>query len=169
MTPDWALRLDWNLIREKASKYDLEPELVAAVIQKESSGNTYALRYEPNYRWTFSVSDLAALIGCTNDTMEKMQKTSFGLMQVMGGVAYEHGLHREENIYQRWASCLVIPEIGVEYGCRHIKRKSLGLSDVADIYAAYNAGSVRKTAGGFYVNQLVVDGFMKLYRELKNV
>lgn len=168
MVPDWALKLDWDLIREKASVHQLEPELIAAVIQTETGGNTFAVRFERNYKYTFAIQELAEQIGCTVDTMERMQKTSYGLMQVMGAVAYEHGLLKEEEKFSRWPTALTLPSLGIEYGCRHLKRRAnIHGDDAAAIYAAYNAGSVVKTAGGFYINQIAVDRFYSFYRALK--
>lgn len=167
MVPEWAFKLPWELIREKASKHELEPELIAAVIQTESAGNSNAIRYEYRYRWTYSVNEFARILGCEPDTMEFMQKTSWGLMQVMGAVGFERGLLTEKNPEQRWPTSLLIPEFGVEYGCRHLKIHAKAKEDVASIYASYNAGSIRKTPGGFFTNQKHVDRFMSFYRELK--
>lgn len=167
--PNWAKKLDWYLIQRKALKYGLDQDLVAAVIQVESAGNPFAIRYERNYRWTFNVNMLAQDISCTPDTMEQMQKTSYGLMQVMGGVAYEHGLAREKDYDYRWPTSLIMPEMGVEYGCRHLKAKQRVIGDdPARIYAAYNAGSAIKTDGGLYINQRAVDRFYAFYLELRD-
>jgi len=43
--PNWAKKLDWYLIQKKALKYGLDQNLVAAVIQVESAGNPFAIRF----------------------------------------------------------------------------------------------------------------------------
>ena len=38
-----------ELAKQKAAKYQLYPELVCALCEQESSWNTWAIRYEPNF------------------------------------------------------------------------------------------------------------------------
>lgn len=163
--PKWVYRLPWNLIHDAADEFGLEPELIGAVVQTESAGNPYAVRYEPVYRWTFEIQTLAQIVHCTTQTMEVMQKTSYGLMQVMGGVFYDLGGHKNEN--HLWATSMIDPWIGIQYGCKHLRKKYRKYGpDPSAIYASYNAGSVIKTDGGFYVNEKAVDRFMNFYRDL---
>lgn len=165
--PAWARKLPWPMIDDASRKHKLEPELIASVIMVESAGNPAACRFEPQYRYTWNTRDFAELIGCTEPTMKVMQKSSYGLMQVMGGVAYEHGLHHEVKSWQRWPTALCDSELGIEYGCRHLalKKREYG-EDACRIYAAYNAGSVRMSKGGMFLNQRNVDHFYKYYKEL---
>ena len=97
-----------------------------------------------------------------------MKRTSWGLMQVMGAVAYEEGLHKMENPIERWPSAMLNPEIGIEMGCRHLKRKFDKYGpEVGNVYAAYNGGSPRVGKDGFLVNQLNVDRFLRYYSRVK--
>ena len=151
-----------NLATEIAKEHNLEARLVFAVIQVESNWNTYAFRYEPNFRWLWNVEEAAKKNHVTVDSMVFAQKTSFGLLQVMGAVAYEHELMNEENPHERLPTVLCNPWHGIVYGCRHLQLKSdLYGPDPELIYAAYNAGSPRRKNNGKLINQASVDRFMK--------
>jgi soluble lytic murein transglycosylase-like protein len=90
-------------------------------------------------------------------TEETMQCSSFGLMQVMGFVARE--LQFEDHLTK-----LLLPDIGLYYGCTKLKSQlqRYGGNEM-DAIAAYNAGSVRKESSGMYFNQRYVD---KVFQEL---
>lgn len=68
-----------------AARFSLDPALVCAVIEEESSWDTYAMRYEPFFRERY-VRPLKL-----TSTEEIARSVSWGLMQVMGQVAREHG------------------------------------------------------------------------------
>jgi soluble lytic murein transglycosylase-like protein len=176
MVPEWAKALPWPLIREKAEKYRLSPELVAAVVQTESAGNVHCIRAEvkktlsesgqvlfvSTWRYFEEPDHFAASLkpACSSPTEWVLQACGIGPMQVQGGVAREHG-------FAGWLTELCSWETGVEYGCRHLRKKADRYGDdPATLYAAYNGGSPRKTATGMFENQRNVDRFMALYREL---
>ena len=146
-----------SIIQEKAKKYGIPKCLVHAIIQVESSGNTHAIRYEPEYRWVYEVELIAKHNRIPESTEENQQMISWGLMQVMGAVAREHGFKG------RYISELCTPELGVEYGCKHLKRQYERYNDWEMAIAAYNAGSVRMK-GSKYVNQAYVDKVLKNWR-----
>ena len=154
---DFALKI---LILQFASDYKLDSDLLFAVIETESAGNKYAMRYEEAYPWLYEVTKMAKAVGCTTSTMKMMQRTSYGLMQIMGGVAYE-------NKFRGWGAELCNPEINLEYGCKHLKKMvdRYGPSP-SDSYAAYNSGSVRMIYKDVYVNQRAVTNFRKNYQEV---
>ena len=61
---------------------------------------------------------------------------------------------------------MLIPAIGLKYGCIHLKLKLDKYGpDPLDVYAAYNAGSVRKRSDGKYVNYKNVARFERYYKE----
>lgn len=97
--------------RSAATRYKLDPALVCAVIEQESSWNTFAMRYEPAFRTRY-VAALAVPL-----TEEIARSTSWGLMQVMGQVARENGLATE------FLSELCSPEIGIAIGCKVLTNK----------------------------------------------
>ncbi len=94
-----------------AARFNLEPALVCAVIEEESSWDTYAIRYEPLFgeRYVKSLN--------LPPTEEMARSISWGLMQVMGQVAREHGFAR------RFLSEICSPKIGIEIGCTVLARK----------------------------------------------
>lgn len=164
--PPWAYRLPWELIRKAADGYKLQPELIAAIIQSESGGNPNAIRFEPHYKYLFEINEISMKVGCTPPTMEILQKTSWGLMQVMGATAYGLGLSKEPEVNLRWASSLLIPEMGIEYGCRLLYALFSRYRSKEDVVSAYNAGSPRRGSDLRYVNQKYVDRVMGYYAEL---
>lgn len=158
-----------------AHKHGLELNVVMAVIQVESAGNPFAVRAEmtalldqngrqvfmSRWHYPFHPKEIAEKLGCTVPTEKVFQATSFGPMQIMGAVAREHG-------FTGWLTELCSWSLGTEFGCRHLRkmRDRYG-EDPATLYAAYNAGSPRKTPGGMFENQRNVDRFMTFYREIE--
>lgn len=142
-----------ELIVTHAQAHQLEPELVYAVCRQESSLNPVAVRHEPDYRWVYRPKDVKPR-WCSLDTERMLQKTSFGLMQVMGAVFREYG-------FEGWLSEVICcPTIQLEYGCRHLERK-ISKWGKLDGVAAYNAGSPRRNPDGKLVNQYYVDNVMR--------
>jgi len=169
--PPWAAGLPWGLIGRASKDHGLPPELIAAVIQTESLGNPAAYRYEAHYKYLYHPNRLALELRVPPEFMEFMQKTSYGLCQVMGGVAYELGLSKDGDY--PIPPVLLQPEMGIKYGCLALKRiidshrhYRVNPNNPDDIYAAYNAGSVRKFADFRYKNYKHVNRFSKLYRDL---
>lgn len=156
--------------------------LVGAIIQRESAGNTWAIRVEPPYRYLWNVAmgkpfrpltkdervsetppaDFPAPIGVSAATEWQGQQTSWGLMQVMGAVARECGLT------ERYLTILCDPSRGVRYGCLYLKRLLSRYSVMEDAVAAYNAGTPRRTITGVYENKPYVDAVMAYYERLHN-
>lgn len=93
------------LARSTAVKHSLDPALVCAVAEKESSWDPHAIRYEPSFRARY-----VAPLGLP-PTEEVARSISWGLMQVMGQVAREHGFAG------RFLSLLCDPLTGLEIGC----------------------------------------------------
>jgi soluble lytic murein transglycosylase-like protein len=158
--PDWALRLNWNLIVEISKRYQIDPCLTAAIIWTESKNDTWAMRYEHAYKYTLEIENFAKMNGITGITEEKNQKTSWGLMQVMGGVARELGMTDQLNK-------LCKANVGINFGCKKLRELFNKYSILNDVVAAYNAGSPRKDRDGKYVNQEYVDTVTSLVMELK--
>lgn len=151
-----------DIIKSCANEYCLDERVIRAVISIESDWRIYAARYEPGYLWTYEVKRMSEIVGCTTETMKIMQKTSYGLMQVMGAVYLEYA-DKEGEVTS--PLCLVTPALGIRYGCMHLASKANTYTNPLDLYAAYNAGSVRKVDGK-YVNQRAVSKFEKAYKNL---
>jgi len=97
--------------RAAAAHHELEPALVCAVIEQESAWNTYAIRYEPGFRTRY-----VAPLGLP-PTEEIARSISWGLMQVMGQVAREHGFTG------KFLSALCDPALGLDSGCAALAAK----------------------------------------------
>lgn len=142
-------------IKPFAERYDIRPELIQAIIQVESSGNTYAVRFEPGYKWLHEVENSAQNVNTTIETERVCQQMSWGLMQLMGATA-------------RWLGFkgpipeLTYPHFGIEWGCKYLRNLFYRYHKEPDVIAAYNAGSPRFDAKGKYVNQAYVDKVLKL-------
>lgn len=139
-----------------AAEYKLPLWLVLAVIETESSGSPWAMRFEPAFLARY-IPPRVTTYGASLDTERMARATSYGLMQVMGQVA------RELNFTQPFLTALCHPEIGIKYGCKHLAALCTRYFDAHGwdgVAAAYNAGSPRKGAGGQYVNQTYVNKIM---------
>ena len=152
-----------DAVQEFARKYAMPIDLLRAIVHTESAGNPWALRYEPGYRWLWDVRESRPYKGdpqrlptpsfVSADTELIGQKTSWGLMQVMGAVAREHGFRG------RYLSVLCDPEYGLEYGCRHLRHlhERFGAQGWEAVAAAFNAGSPRRREDGAWINQAYID------------
>ena len=116
---DYRIQID-----QHAGLNKLNPALVAAVIEVESGGNQWAMRYEQHYRylavWNTGAPykghplDFPKPPGVSRNTELIGQKTSYGLMQIMGAVARERGFRGA------FLTELCDPKVGLNYGCRHL-------------------------------------------------
>jgi soluble lytic murein transglycosylase-like protein len=136
-----------------AQEWDLSLPLLRAIVWVESAGNPYAMRYEPHYRWLYNVREGEPVVvrpedapgpagfggpGVVSKYTEYVgQKTSWGLMQVMGAVAREYG-------FRGFFPALCEPYWGINMGCKHLhKLKSrwrLKDNQLVELATAYNTG-----------------------------
>ena len=93
------------LARTIASVHGLDSALVCAVVEQESAWDPHAIRYEPGFRASY-VAPLN--LPCTEEIARSI---SWGLMQVMGQVAREHGFQRP------YLSALCESSAGLTFGC----------------------------------------------------
>lgn len=141
-------------IERFAADRQLDPDLIEAIVQKESSGDPFAWNPEPAYRYLWDVrrnqpfraltaeenaserppSDFAALAG-DRDQEFWGQQASWGLMQVMGAVARELGFR------EPYLTKLIDVRINLMLGTRLLKRLLTRLNG-SEILAlqAYNGG-----------------------------
>jgi len=148
------------LIQSVAQAEGLDERLLLAICTIESSLNPYAVRYEPAYKYTVSPRDWASKMRLSVETEECLQKFSYGLAQIMGGVMREYGF--SGNLQ----TCLLNPKVSLTYSAKHLKNYLRRHGSEVEAIAAYNAGSPRKTSGGMFVNQSYVD---KVDRELRKL
>jgi soluble lytic murein transglycosylase-like protein len=117
------------LARAVAANHELDAALVCAVADQESSWNPYAIRYEPAFR-----SRYVAPLGLP-PTEEVARSVSWGLMQVMGQVAREHGFGG------KFLSALCEPEAGRETGCTVLAAMIEIAGDIARALSLWNGGA----------------------------
>jgi len=125
-----------QLAAAMAARHSLDPALVCAIIEQESSWDTYSLRYEPAFH-----SRYVAPLGLP-PSEEISRSISWGLMQVMGQVAREHGFAL------KFLSALCEPANGLDVGCRVLASKlSAAAGDPARALALWNGGANPDYAG----------------------
>jgi len=118
------------LARAVAAKRSLDPALVCAVIEQECSWDAYAIRYEPAFRARY-----VAPLHLT-PTEEIARSMSWGLMQVMGQVAREHGFAG------KFLSALCDPAAGLDIGCAALAAKlAAAAGDVSRALLLWNGGA----------------------------
>ncbi len=143
-----------SAIEQAADRAGLDPLVVQAIVQVESGGNHFATRPEYAYRWLWDVQtgkpfrrltaheaaskqppgDFPCLAGSPIQEWWG-QQTSWGLMQVMGAVAREHGYPHP------YLASLSDPTINLEIGCAHFKRYLTRFQgDIGQALRAYNGG-----------------------------
>jgi len=117
------------LVQDAARAHDLWPELVCAVIEQESAWNRWAVRYEPGFYKRYIEPQLARPGGDDairharahraplSETEARARAFSWGLMQVMGQVAREHGFSGNS------LAELCDPATGLDVGCRVLAAK----------------------------------------------
>lgn len=121
-----------NLAKQVAKGMGVDPVLVCAVCEKESSWRPDATRFEPAFLQHYVLK-----LKLSADE-SKGRATSWGLMQIMGEVAREEGFGGE-------FSELLQPEIGLQAGIRHLKRYlDLAHGDVEAALLHWNGGADKK-------------------------
>lgn len=161
-----------TLIVGVAAEAKVPAALAMAICFKESSFRTAAFNPEPKWIYLWDLvknrpfraltpaeiaserppDDFYALPNVPVDAEWWGQQMSWGLMQVMGGVAREQGFRgdflNELSVY---------PRIGLTCGCRYLAGRYAKYGNWPDAIAAYNAGSARRSPDGRYDNQSYVD------------
>jgi soluble lytic murein transglycosylase-like protein len=118
------------LARSAAAAHSLDAALVCAVVEQESSWNARAMRYEPFFRTRY-----VARLGLS-PTEEIARSISWGLMQVMGQVAREHGFDG------RFLTALCDPETGLDIGCAVLAAKlASAAGDTTRALQLWNGGA----------------------------
>jgi len=145
-----------------AENHRLPAGLVKAIIQVESGGNTYAMRYEPAFLKRY-IPEKPQRFGCASlETERQARATSWGLMQIMGEVARELGCK------EPFLSTLCDAVTGIHYGClllSMLRDRYLDRYGWDGVISAYNQGSPEKDKkSGIYRNQGYVMKVRKYFR-----
>lgn len=122
------------LARKAAAAQSLDPALVCAVVEQESSWQAWAMRYEP----AFFAKYVAGLYTDNRITASEAYARGFswGLMQVMGQVARELGFDGT------FLSALCDPEQNLAIGCKLLRKKLDSMADdVTRGLLAWNGGA----------------------------
>jgi len=128
-----------TLARQFAVKNGLSDALVCAVCEQESSWRPQATRYEPNFYRLYIEPIIVPLSLSQNEAIQRA--TSYGLMQVMGQTAREHGMVDP-------IPSMLDPAVGLYWGCKvlaYMMNRATG-----DAYRAleyYNGGGNPLYAG----------------------
>jgi len=150
-----------SVIDLAAATHKLPAGLVRAVIQVESGGDTFAIRFEPGFLKRYVPNDVMCY-GASLETERNARATSWGLMQVMGQVARELGCR------DPFLSVLCDPATGIRYGClllAKLRDRHFAADGWEGVVSAYNQGSPRRDGSGEYINQGYVMKVMKHFRE----
>lgn len=142
-----------------AQSHGLPVDLVTAVATVESALDPLAARYEPHFRWTVPFS----CPGCSSATETAFQKTSWGLMQIMGAVA------RERGFTATFLTLLLNPHVGAYWGAKHLQHLLGRGYSTYEAISAYNQGSPRRLDDGRFVNQGYVDRVVREVHALGGV
>lgn len=155
-----------------ARDFDLPPDLVIAICITECGGDHWATRFERRYRWLVQADGTPLEIsegqafsslappqlrvpgGISRNTEYTNQKTSWGLMQVMGAVAREQG-------FKGSLARLCDPIEGLQAGCRHLawmRDRHLDKHGWPGVVDAYNDGSARIEAPDDYPHKVARNG-----------
>ena len=149
-----------TIVTAMAAKYGLDKNLVLAIIKKESDGEVYTQRYEPDFRYFFDPISFSRRLRISVETERMCQSTSYGLMQVMGAVFRERG-------FVRYLAECFDPVINIEYGCKHLQSFYQRYNNIIDAVASYNAGSPRKVPdSNMYINQHYIDSVLAHKKKL---
>lgn len=109
----------WPEITVAAWAHALDPATLAGLVSQESQGDPWAVNVEPLYRYLVGDDPGEHLSNPAIESLQDdlaLQKISWGLCQVMGGVAREQG-------FAGWLTQLCDPAVGLETGARHLAAK----------------------------------------------
>lgn len=149
------------LTKNIAIKTGINPILLLAIIYQESGGRPWVTRFEPNYKYLFQPQEYAAKLNYSLESEICLQRTSFGLCQIMGSVAREVGGH------ESYLPELFLPTINLTISAKYLMRLAVKYGSTANTIASYNAGSPRKAQdGSLYVNQDYVDSVISHMGEI---
>lgn len=97
--------------KDIATQLNLSPALVCGIVERESTWDPWAERYEPGF-----YEEYIKPLKITSPTESTGRATSRGLMQLMGQSARERGFTGQ-------LSTLFIPYQGLLWGCKHLQFK----------------------------------------------
>jgi Transglycosylase SLT domain len=157
------MNLEINQAIEKiADSYELDPDVVKAIVTQESNYNPYAIRYEPVYKYLYDVTHFSQFLLISTDTEMMTQKCSWGLGQIMGAVAREQG-------HVGPMGQLFDVDVNIKHICILIQKLALKAKSLEAVFSSYNdgLGALLKVKDGIYPNQGYVSSCLSFYNALK--
>lgn len=148
-----------EIVHSYANLFVLESALIRAIIRVESMDYPRAYRIDYN-----ALKKQAWYIRTLSEHERKHKKyyASYGSMQVL------YGLVKADYGFKGNPNQLLDPEIGVRYGCEHLRRLLNRYKNLKDALAAYNGGgwavNVKRKIGK-YPNAKYVNKIYKLYKK----
>lgn len=132
-----------DLVLSNANKYGVPAWVIKATIGRESSFNPKAYRAEP---------DLTP------------PDASRGLMQLLGSTAQALGLHGDVGDDVLKVGGLYEPALNIQLGAKLLGQLHSRFSGEPwdNVYAAYNAGTIRRDPNGVLLNETNVEGWRKV-------
>lgn len=139
-----------SIVGDAAQKHGLDFWTLVAQVERESSGNPLAMRWEPGYRWFYPPGTIPS------DEQEKLfQMTSWGLLQIMGATARELG-YREPATLWPSSPLKLDPVTALDLGCVYLKKMLTRWGGATrDGLSAYNAGHPTANNYGNYVEPIL--------------
>lgn len=112
----------------------LDPKLMSAIIEVESSWDPWAVRYEPLFSYLSKPNYWANVNRITEASEKTLQKFSWGLGQIMGGTARNLGMT---------GPITSLCDVGLNiFWCgTYLKRLMIRYPETPAFISAYNAGS----------------------------
>jgi soluble lytic murein transglycosylase-like protein len=136
-------------ISRKASKYNLDKRIVAALVYQESNGNIWAFRWEKGFYKKYiegkGRSELSGHVPASFPTLETemiSRAISWGAFQIMGETLRWQGFKED---YMPMA-CL--PRINAEIGCKYLRWCLDRISADTDTTIRYQAALLKYNGGG---------------------
>lgn len=153
-----------DIIIKHSKEFGLDPNLVKAIIQKESAFVGFRTRYEPNWKRFVSPLSYAHTMGLSIETECMGQSTSWGLMQVMGAVCREQG-------FDSYFPQLCLPDLGIYHGCKKLFSLRARYTELNDAIASYNAGHPEwvDPQKSRYINQTYVTDVLRNMQDFKDL
>lgn len=148
-----------DAIKEAADGVKVRPSLLMGLAWKESSFSWWAAKFEPGYPYLWDtknnkptrVEAETGAIGMASPATElTFQRTSWGVLQIMGATAREFGFR------EALLSHLLDVRLGAQYGAKYLAfllRRHAG--DEADALSAYNAGAPTDKNFAAYVSPIL--------------
>lgn len=152
----------FDVTKRMSIKYAVPPNLILAIIYQESRGRNWTYRYEPRCKYNFTPGYYARKHYITDDSEIMAQRTSWGLMQIMGFRARELG-------FDGILTQLCISSIGIEYGVKNLSGLLIKYEKEDEIIASYNSGSPVYKIKGELMNRDYVDSVKGWIRDLSGI